>query len=120
MHAYGEVISRSRVKFLNQLFLSGALVFDAEYGRWIEEHNKLIGELRSAVNGHAGDTELKTVVDNVTAHFDDIFRLKGTAAKADIFHVLSGMWKTPVERCFLWIGGFRSSELLKVFFLYYS
>ncbi|MBA0591384.1 hypothetical protein Gorai_020062 [Gossypium raimondii] len=24
------------------------------------------------------------------------------------------MWKTPAERCFLWIGGFRSSELLKV------
>lgn len=90
------------------------MVFDAEYARWIDEHNKLIGELRSAVNAHADDSELRTVVDNVTAHFDDIFRLKGTAAKADIFHVLSGMWKTPVERCFLWIGGFRSSELLKV------
>uniref|UniRef100_A0A0A9D0I8 DOG1 domain-containing protein n=1 Tax=Arundo donax TaxID=35708 RepID=A0A0A9D0I8_ARUDO len=24
------------------------------------------------------------------------------------------MWKTPVERCFLWLGGFRSSELLKL------
>ncbi|XP_031389716.1 transcription factor TGA2.3-like isoform X2 [Punica granatum] len=92
---------------------NGALVFDAEYARWMEEHNKLVGELRSAVNAHAGDTELRTVVDNVAAHFDDIFRLKGTAAKADVFHILSGMWKTPAERCFLWIGGFRSSDLLK-------
>ncbi|GKV21690.1 hypothetical protein SLEP1_g31644 [Rubroshorea leprosula] len=24
------------------------------------------------------------------------------------------MWKTPAERCFMWIGGFRSSELLKL------
>ncbi|GMP91480.1 hypothetical protein CsSME_00042163 [Camellia sinensis var. sinensis] len=24
------------------------------------------------------------------------------------------MWKTPAERCFLWLGGFRSSELLKL------
>ncbi|PKI50845.1 hypothetical protein CRG98_028752 [Punica granatum] len=93
---------------------NGALVFDAEYARWMEEHNKLVGELRSAVNAHAGDTELRTVVDNVAAHFDDIFRLKGTAAKADVFHILSGMWKTPAERCFLWIGGFRSSDLLKL------
>ncbi|KAB1222191.1 TGACG-sequence-specific DNA-binding protein TGA-2.1 [Morella rubra] len=93
---------------------NGALAFDVEYARWLEEHNKQINELRAAVNSHAGDTELRTIVDNVTAHFDDVFRLKGIAAKADVFHILSGMWKTPAERCFMWIGGFRSSELLKL------
>ncbi|KAB5551695.1 hypothetical protein DKX38_009006 [Salix brachista] len=94
--------------------LSGALAFDAEYARWLEEQNRQINELRAAVNSHAGDTELRTIVDNVAAHFSDVFRLKGTAAKADVFHILSGMWKTPAERCFMWIGGFRSSELLKL------
>ncbi|KAJ8760032.1 hypothetical protein K2173_010888 [Erythroxylum novogranatense] len=93
---------------------NGALAFDVEYARWLEEHNRQINELRSAVNSHAGDTELRTIVDNVHAQFNDIFRLKGVAAKADVFHILSGMWKTPAERCFLWIGGFRSSELLKL------
>ncbi|MFQ6648989.1 hypothetical protein Gotur_022237 [Gossypium turneri] len=96
------------------LLVSGALAFDVEYARWLEEHNRKINELRTAVNSHAGDAELRIIVDSVTTHFDDIFRLKGTAAKADVFHILSGMWKTPAERCFLWIGGFRSSELLKV------
>lgn len=93
---------------------NGALAFDAEYARWLEEHNKQINELRAAVNSHAGDTELRTIVDNVAGHFNDIFRLKGVAAKADVFHILSGMWKTPAERCFMWLGGFRSSELLKL------
>lgn len=93
---------------------NGALTFDVEYARWLEEHNRQINELRAAVNSHAGDTELRTIVDNVIAHFNDIFRLKGVAAKADVFHILSGMWKTPAERCFMWIGGFRSSELLKL------
>nr|AKK31758.1 bZIP1 [Boehmeria nivea] len=93
---------------------NGALAFDVEYARWLEEHNRQINELRAAVNSHAGDTELRTIVDNVTTHFDDIYRLKGIAAKADVFHILSGMWKTPAERCFMWIGGFRSSELLKL------
>ncbi|KAF5473197.1 hypothetical protein F2P56_009822 [Juglans regia] len=92
---------------------NGALAFDVEYARWLEEQNKQINELRAAVNSHAADAELRTIVDNVIAHFDDIFRLKGIAAKADVFHILSGMWKTPAERCFMWIGGFRSSELLK-------
>eukprot|EP00268_Persea_americana_P034262 TRINITY_DN3392_c0_g1_i15.p1 TRINITY_DN3392_c0_g1~~TRINITY_DN3392_c0_g1_i15.p1 ORF type:complete len:470 (-),score=111.47 TRINITY_DN3392_c0_g1_i15:403-1812(-) len=93
---------------------NGALAFDIEYARWLEEHNRQINELRGAVNSHAGDNELRIIVDNVVSHYEDIFRLKGIAAKADVFHVLSGMWKTPAERCFLWLGGFRSSELLKL------
>ncbi|GAB4843946.1 TGACG-sequence-specific DNA-binding protein TGA-2.1 [Ancistrocladus abbreviatus] len=93
---------------------NGAMAFDLEYTRWLEEHNRQINELRAAVNSHASDTELRTIVDNVIAQFDDVFRLKGTAAKADVFHILSGMWTTPAERCFMWIGGFRSSELLKL------
>lgn len=93
---------------------AGALAFDVEYARWTEEQNKLINELRTAVNSHASDTELRTIVDNVTTHFNDVFRLKTNAAKADVFHILSGMWKTPAERCFMWLGGFRPSELLKV------
>ncbi|KAG8078238.1 hypothetical protein GUJ93_ZPchr0007g3491 [Zizania palustris] len=64
---------------------NGALAFDMEYARWLEEHNKHINELRAGVNAHS-----------------------------DVFHVLSGMWKTPAERCFMWLGGFRSSELLKL------
>lgn len=106
----------SSVKFSDsdQFHGAGALAFDVEYARWTEEQNKLINELRTAVNSHAGDTELRTVVDNVTTHFYDVFRLKTNAAKVDVFHILSGMWKTPAERCFMWLGGFRPSELLKV------
>ncbi|KAL6853801.1 hypothetical protein ACP4OV_019830 [Aristida adscensionis] len=93
---------------------NGALAFDMEYARWLEEHNKHINELRAAVNAHTGDNDLRSIVDSVMAHYDEIFRIKGVAAKADVFHVLSGMWKSPAERCFMWLGGFRSSELLKL------
>ncbi|XP_044348592.1 transcription factor HBP-1b(c38) isoform X2 [Triticum aestivum] len=92
---------------------NGALAFDTEYARWLEEHNRQVNELRAAVNAHAGDTELRSVVEKIMSHYDEIFKQKGNAAKADVFHVLSGMWKTPAERCFLWLGGFRPSELLK-------
>ncbi|CAN1781218.1 Transcription factor TGAL1 [Linum perenne] len=93
---------------------NGAMAFDVEYARWLEEQNKQLNELRAAVNSHAGDTELRIIIDGIMAHYDEIFRLKSNAAKADVFHLLSGMWKTPAERCFLWLGGFRSSELLKL------
>ncbi|KAM3333194.1 hypothetical protein ACQJBY_028359 [Aegilops geniculata] len=93
---------------------NGAVAFDMEYARWLEEHNKHINELRAAANAHAGDDDLRKIVDSIMSQYDEFFRLKGVAAKADVFHVLSGMWKTPAERCFMWLGGFRSSELLKL------
>ncbi|KAI3695726.1 hypothetical protein L1987_78726 [Smallanthus sonchifolius] len=93
---------------------NGASSFHVEYARWLEEQKRRITELREAVSSHAADGELRIIVDRVVAHYEDIFRIKGDAAKADVFHILSGMWKTPAERCFLWLGGFRSSELLKL------
>uniref|UniRef100_A0A453RAJ9 DOG1 domain-containing protein n=1 Tax=Aegilops tauschii subsp. strangulata TaxID=200361 RepID=A0A453RAJ9_AEGTS len=61
-----------------------------------------------------GDDELRILVESVLLHYDEFFRLKNLATKSDVFHVLSGMWMSPAERFFMWLGGFRSSEILKV------
>ncbi|XP_057817454.1 transcription factor TGA2.3 isoform X1 [Cryptomeria japonica] len=97
---------------------NGALAFDMEYARWLDEHHKQANDLRSAVNSHAGDNELRLLVDGVIAHYEEIFRFKSIAAKSDVFHMVSGMWKTPAERFFMWMGGFRPSELLKILIPY--
>ncbi|XP_008788459.3 transcription factor TGA2.2-like [Phoenix dactylifera] len=93
---------------------NGAMAFDMEYARWLDEHQRQINELRSALNAHVGDDELRLHVDAVMTHYDEVFRLKSIGTKSDVFHMLSGMWTTPTERCFMWLGGFRSSELLKI------
>ncbi|KAE7998156.1 hypothetical protein FH972_002729 [Carpinus fangiana] len=93
---------------------SGVNTFEMEYGHWVEEQNRQICDLRNALNAHIGDTELQMLVTDGLAHYFQLFRIKATATKADVFYVMSGMWKTSAERFFLWIGGFRPSELLKV------
>ncbi|XP_054808932.1 transcription factor TGA6-like isoform X2 [Prosopis cineraria] len=93
---------------------NGALTFDMDYERWVNEHQQLINDLRQAFNSQKGDDDLHIVVEGVTAHYDELLRLKIIGAKADVFHMFNGMWKTPAERCFMWLGGFRSSELLKI------
>ncbi|XP_011077152.1 transcription factor HBP-1b(c38)-like [Sesamum indicum] len=93
---------------------TGALAFDIDYARWLDEHQRLINDLRLAINSHVGDSELRLLVDGVMSHYDEIFRLKSVGAKSDVFHMLSGMWKTSAERCFMWLGGFRCSEVLKI------
>ncbi|KAJ1436239.1 hypothetical protein SESBI_04268 [Sesbania bispinosa] len=93
---------------------NGVLAFDMDYTRWVDEHQRLINDIRSAMNSQMGDNELQLLVDGVMAHYDELYRLKSIGAKADVFHILSGLWKTPAERCFMWLGGFRPSELLKI------
>ncbi|XP_062233114.1 transcription factor TGAL3-like [Phragmites australis] len=92
----------------------GVLAFDLEYARWLDDHQRLINDLRMATNAQIGDDDLCVLVDAVIVHYDQVFRLKSLATKTDVFHVLSGMWLSPGERLFMWLGGFRSSELLKV------
>lgn len=92
-----------------------AAVFDLEYARWLEEHHRLICELRNAVHEEQlQEDELRIYVENCVVHYDNIMNLKGMLAKSDVFHLVSGLWKSPAERCFLWIGDFRPSEILKV------
>ncbi|WCJ33966.1 bZIP transcription factor family protein [Euphorbia peplus] len=93
---------------------SDAAVFDMEYARWVEEHHRITCELRAAVQEHLPENELRLFVDNCLGHYDEVMNLKGMVAKSDVFHLVSGMWKTPAERCFLWMGGFRPSELIKI------
>ncbi|KAJ4840171.1 guanine nucleotide-binding protein, alpha-1 subunit tga1 [Turnera subulata] len=93
---------------------SGIATFEMEYGHWLEEQTRHICNLKAALNTHISDVELRLHVDNGMNHYFELFKLKATAARADVFYMISGMWKSSAERFFLWIGGFRPSELLKV------
>ena len=89
-------------------------MFDMEYARWVDEHSKLIFQLRGALNDHAPDNQLQVMIGGAMAQHEELFSLKAAIARADIFHLLCGVWASPAERCFLWLGGFRPSEVIKV------
>lgn len=98
------------------LWFVGITTFEIEYGHWIEEHHKQISELRNALQARITDIELRILVENGLNHYNNLFRMKADAANADVFYLISGKWRTSVERFFQWIGGFRPSELLNVRF----
>ncbi|GFP98911.1 transcription factor tga1 [Phtheirospermum japonicum] len=93
---------------------SGIAAFEIEYGRWIEVQEQKMSDLRNVLQSPISDAELRLMVENVLNHYCNLFRLKRDAARADAFYLVSGMWRTSVERFFLWIGGFRPSELISV------
>jgi transcription factor TGA len=100
-------------KCLCSFHFPGALAFDVEYARWLDEHQLHINDLRVALAAQMGDGDLRVLVDGVMSHYDQAFRLKSLATRGDVFHVMSGMWLSPAERLFMWLGGFRPSEVLK-------
>ncbi|CAJ2660182.1 unnamed protein product [Trifolium pratense] len=91
---------------------SGGAMFDMEYGRWLEEDNRLLTELRNGLQAGLTDNEMRVMVDGYLCHYDQIFRVKSVTAKSDVFHLINGIWTSQAERCFLWIGGFRPSEII--------
>ncbi|XP_062184755.1 transcription factor TGAL6-like [Phragmites australis] len=93
---------------------AGVAAFEIEYSHWVDEQNRHTAELRSALQGHTTELELRMLVETGLSNYEHLFWIKSMAANSDVLYVMSGMWKTPAERFFLWIGGFRPSEVLKI------
>ncbi|PUZ59931.1 hypothetical protein GQ55_4G083200 [Panicum hallii var. hallii] len=94
-----------------------AALFNLEYERWLGDHSKVVAQLRAAAEEHRPDGELRAYADEAASHYGALMGLKARLAAADPLYLLSGLWKGAAERCFLWIGGFRPSELIKVYSL---
>uniref|UniRef100_A0A9I9CTQ0 Transcription factor TGA7-like n=1 Tax=Cucumis melo TaxID=3656 RepID=A0A9I9CTQ0_CUCME len=90
----------------------GIAAFEMEYNHWVEEQQRQINELRKALQVHTTDIELQILVESSLNHYHNLFCMKAKVAKADVFYLMSGVWRSSAERFFLWIGGFRPSELL--------
>ncbi|XP_042005990.1 transcription factor TGA7-like isoform X2 [Salvia splendens] len=93
---------------------SGIAIFEVEYSHWLDQQERKIAELKNVLRTPLGDQELSVMVESVLSHYCSLFRMKRDAARADAFYLVSGMWKTSVERFFLWIGGFKPSDLINV------
>ncbi|KVH99563.1 DOG1 domain-containing protein [Cynara cardunculus var. scolymus] len=95
-------------------FDSGIAIFETKYDLWVVEQHKKESQLMAILQTDVNDVELRVVVDGVVNHYHDLFQMKADAAKSDAFNLLYGTWRSPVERLFQWLGGFRPSEVLYV------
>ncbi|KAF7816926.1 transcription factor TGA7-like [Senna tora] len=92
----------------------GIASFEMEYGLWVEQQHRQNAELRNAMQSQVSDVQLHLLVESGLNHYSNLFRMKADAAKADVFYLISGVWKASVERLHLWIGGSRPSQLLNI------
>ncbi|KAK7321096.1 hypothetical protein VNO77_31290 [Canavalia gladiata] len=93
---------------------AGVVMFQIEYGHWVEEQDRQNDELKNALQTHASDIQLRLLVENSLNHYSNLFKMKADAAKVDVIPIISGVWKPSAERLLLWMGGSRPSELINV------
>ncbi|KAI3685429.1 hypothetical protein L6452_34671 [Arctium lappa] len=93
---------------------SGIAAFEMGYEMWVAEQQKKDSELKDMLQTHVSELELRIFVDSSLNHYYELFQMKANAAKSDVFYLMHGLWRTPVERFFQWLGGPRPSELLYV------
>ncbi|XP_047335955.1 transcription factor TGA2-like [Impatiens glandulifera] len=98
-------------------------VFNMEYARWLHEQNRLVAEVKAFIkqdndNVIPDQKQMRMVLDKCMLHYEALLSLKDAMIKFDVFHLISGAWKFPTERSYMWIGGFRPSHLIKVIINY--
>ncbi|XP_076906364.1 transcription factor TGA4-like [Bidens hawaiensis] len=91
---------------------SGVIAFEMAYDLWIATQQKMDNELKEALQSQVSELELRMFVDSGLNHYHELFQLKANVAKADVFYLMNGTWRSPIERFFQWLGGPRPSELL--------
>ncbi|KAK9073016.1 hypothetical protein SSX86_007338 [Deinandra increscens subsp. villosa] len=91
---------------------SDILAFEMAYDLWVSEQHKKDNELKEVLQSQVSELELRMFVESGLNHYLELFQMKANAAKADVFYLMHGSWRTPIERFFQWLGGPRPSELL--------
>ena len=109
-----QSLTHFNISYLVLCVIAGAVMFDMEYARWLEDDSKLMTELQGIQQAQNLDADLGAIVEECVRHYDELFHLRAMLARSDVFHLMTGLWVTTAERCFLWMGGFRPSEILKV------
>ncbi|XP_076897909.1 transcription factor TGA4-like [Bidens hawaiensis] len=91
---------------------SGIISFEIMYEWWVFNQQKKDGELKDMLQKQVSELELRISVDSNLNHYYELFEIKSNAVRSDVFYFMHGLWRTPIERFFQWLGGSRPSELL--------
>ncbi|KAI5063429.1 hypothetical protein GOP47_0021976 [Adiantum capillus-veneris] len=85
------------------------LAFEKFYVRWLEEMKHRFEKLRAALlQASLSEEEVVAVlVQACHSHYCEYMSEKIKLCKEDASFVVAGMWRTPLEAGFLWMGGWR-------------
>lgn len=112
---YGGLLNTNNGLLSSNVINSGIAAFEMAYDLWVAEKQKKDNELKEMLQSHVvSESDLRIFVDIGLNHYYELFQMKANAVKSDVFYFMHGLWRTPIERFFQWLGGPRPSELLYI------
>ncbi|XP_071704147.1 transcription factor TGAL6-like [Rutidosis leptorrhynchoides] len=57
---------------------------------------------------------INPILDAIFSHYNQLFKMKQSAGKIDIFSILYGCWMPPTTRHIMWIGGYHPSDVIEL------
>ncbi|XP_042009712.1 protein DOG1-like 4 isoform X2 [Salvia splendens] len=85
--------------------------FSEFYERWISQ---LEGHLRLLLvappqQQHSGEADFRPIVNKLTAHHKEYYRIKWASAQNDALPFFAPEWLSPLENAYLWVTGWKPS-----------
>lgn len=93
--------------------------FHRFFDRWLVELNTNLEYLVSAAdhyNDNKDDSNLVQLVDKCVRHYDEFYKTKSDGANQDILCMFAPTWLTSLEYALLWIGGWRPTTAIHLFY----
>lgn len=83
------------------------LAFEKFYVQWLEGIKSRLSALSHALQQSKPEDEVASLVHACYMHFSDYMNEKIKICQEDASFVVAGMWRSPLEAGFLWMGGWR-------------
>ncbi|MCO5609016.1 hypothetical protein L7F22_063236 [Adiantum nelumboides] len=79
------------------------------YSSWTRTQGALLKELEEAVGSDMKEIDLFQQVKKLSEHYETYYKAKEMASHQDILQTVTPDWRSPLEKAFLWLGGWRPS-----------
>lgn len=79
------------------------------YTSWVNTQEELVKNLQEALESDMRQPELLKEVKKVTEHYRIYYKAKQNASHQDVLQTVTAPWRSPLEKAFLWLGGWRPS-----------
>lgn len=79
------------------------------YSSWVNTQEELLKILQEALDSDIREPELFQEVKKVAEHYENYYAAKQSASHQDVLQTVTASWRSPLEKAFLWLGGWRPS-----------
>uniref|UniRef100_M1B8L3 BZIP transcription factor bZIP132 n=1 Tax=Solanum tuberosum TaxID=4113 RepID=M1B8L3_SOLTU len=93
--------------------------FQKFHEEWHEHLRELVQQMTKVPKScttNQDEQNTKLLIQKVTSHINEYYRVKSLAAKNDVLYIFSAPWSNSLERSLYWIAGWRPTTAFHIIY----